>query len=181
VSELDEAWALALAAAEDQARAAGRTDLTEYLAVRNTNDLKRKIGKDWLLETFASLAAEANLAGAAIEIKHQDGHRFQVGNATMVGSSVGLKKGVRALLVAAGWPRVPQDGFIRGGGLALGNVQHLGMKRANEELRLLLDPHGAPLWVVENKIEGHSQIRESDLRSHIAILLADSRTSRRHS
>ena len=181
MSELDEAWALALAAAEDQARAAGRTDLTEYLAVRNTNDLKRKIGKDWLLETFASLAAEANLAGAAIEIKHQDGHRFQVGNATMVGSSVGLKKGVRALLVAAGWPRVPQDGFIRGGGLALGNVQHLGMKRANEELRLLLDPHGAPLWVVENKIEGHSQIRESDLRSHIAILLADSRTSRRHS
>ena len=72
MSELDEAWALALAAAEDRARAAGRSDLTEYLALRNTNDLKRKIGKAWLLETFESLAAEANAAGAAIEISRQD-------------------------------------------------------------------------------------------------------------
>lgn len=181
MSELDEAWALALAEAEDQARAAGRTDLTEYLALRNTNDLKRKIGKDWLLETFAGLANRANAGGAALEISRQDGHRFKVGNATMVGSSLSFKKGVRVLMVEAGWPRIPVDGFIRGGGLAMGSIQHLGMKRANEELRLLLDAGGAPLWVVENKVEGHSQIHESDLQSHIVILLADSRVSPRHS
>jgi len=180
VSELDEAWALALAAAEDRARAAGRSDLTEYLALRNTNDLKRKIGKAWLLETFESLAGEANAAGAAIEISRLDGHRFKVGNATMVGTSLSLKKGVRVLLVEAGWPRVPRDGFIRGGGLALGNIQHLGMKRANEELRLLLEPGGSPLWIVENQNQGHSEVRESDLRNHIAILLADSRISPAH-
>lgn len=175
MSELDEAWALALAAAEDRARAAGRADLTEYLALRNTNDLKRKIGKAWLMETFESFAGEANTTGAAIEIARLDDHRFKVGNATMVGSGLSLRKGVRVLLVEAGWPRTPRDGFIRGGGLALGNIQHLGMKRANKELRLLLDPAGSPLWVTENKIEGHADVRESDLRNHIAILLEDSR------
>ena len=98
----------------------------------------------------------------------------------MVGSSVSLKKGVRKVLVEAGWPRVPRDGFIRGGGLAVGTIQHLGMKRANEDLRLLLDPDGTPLWVIEHKNQGHLEVRESNLRSHIAILLTDSRLSTRH-
>jgi len=47
VSELDEAWALALAEAEQRARVAGRHDLAEYLALRNSNDLLRKTGIDW--------------------------------------------------------------------------------------------------------------------------------------
>jgi hypothetical protein len=175
VSELDEAWALALAAAEDRARAAGRADLTEYLSLRNANDLKRKIGKDWLLDTFANLAAEANAAGAAIQIALEDKHSFKVGAASMVGSSVSLGKGVRMLLVEVGWPRIPRDGFIRGGGLALAGIRHFGIKAANQTLRLLLNPDGSPCWVVEGKFEGHSEIHEADLRKHITVLLDDSR------
>lgn len=181
VSELDEAWALALAVAEDRARAAGRADLTEYLSLRNANDLKRKIGKEWLLETFATLAAEANAGGAAIQISREDEHRFKVGNASMVGSSVKLGRGLRTLLIEAGWPRIPRDGFIRGGGLALADIRHVGIKTANQKLRLLLSPDGSPCWVVENKVEGHSEIQEADLRNHIKILLDDSRIRPAHS
>jgi len=180
VSELDEAWALALAEAEDRARAAGRADLTEYLSLRNANDLIRKIGKGWLLDTVATLAAEANAAGAAIEIARNDGHRFKVGNSSMVGSSVSLKKGVRMLLIEVGWPRIPGDGFIRGGGLALANIRHKGLKSANQELRLLTNSDGTPSWVVENKIDGHSEIHEGDLRKHIALFLDDSRVRSLH-
>ncbi len=42
VSELDEAWAAALAEAEQKARLAGRKDVAEYLSLRNSNDLLRK-------------------------------------------------------------------------------------------------------------------------------------------
>lgn len=181
MSELDEAWALALAAAEHRARAAGRADVTEYLSLRSANDLTRKIGKDWLLETFATLAADANVAGAAIHISREEGHRFKVGNASMVGSGLSLKKGVRVLFVEVGWPRIPRDGFIRGGGLALANIRHLGIKSASEGLRLLLDPGGAPRWVVQDKSRDHPQILEGDLRNHITILLDDSRIRPAHS
>ena len=181
MSELDEAWTLALAEAEERARLAGRADLTEYLSLRNANDLKRRIGKDWLLETFATLAAEANARGTAIKISREEEHRFKVGNSSMVGSSVKLERGVRTLLIEAGWPRIPRDGFIRGGGLAMAEIRHLGLKPANQILRLLLNPNGSPCWVVENKVEGHSEIHEADLRSHLRILLADSRIRPGHS
>ena len=46
VSELDETWAAALAEAEGRARAAGRSDLSEYLALRSSNDLLRKTACD---------------------------------------------------------------------------------------------------------------------------------------
>jgi hypothetical protein len=175
VSELDEAWALALTEAEEHARAAGRADLTDYLSLRNANDLMRKTGKDWLLDSFVNLAAEANSAGAAIEVKREDHHRFKVGNAGMVGNSVSLAKGVRILLVEVGWPRIPGDGFISGGGLALANIRHLGLKSRDQTLRLLLNPDNSPCWVIENTTSGHIAIHESDLRSHIGILLNYSR------
>lgn len=181
MSELDEAWAQALLEAEDRARAAGRADLTEYLSLRNANDLIRKIGKTWLLNTFASLAAQANATGAAIQITQEDAHHFKEGNASMVGSSMSLAKGVRRLQVEVGWPRTPRDGFIRGGGLALANIKHLGIKAANQELRLVVDPDRSPHWVIENKVEGHSEIHEADLQNHITILLDDSRIRPSHS
>lgn len=175
MSELDEAWALALTEAEERARAAGRADLTDYLTLRNANDLMRKTGKDWLLDTFVNLALEANSAGAAIEVKREEHHRFKVGNAGLVGNSVRLAKGVRTLLVEVGWPRIPGDGFIRGGGLALANIRHFGIKSRDQALRLLLNPDGSPIWVIENTHGEHAAIHASDLRSHIAILLNLSR------
>src|SRR6185295_6214819 len=118
MSELDEAWAAALSEAERRARLAGRSDIADYLSLKNSNDLLRTAGVEWLLAEFTSLAAQANRAGASIQISKQEEHRFKVGASTMVGHVITFKNGVRTLYVEAGWPRVPRDGVVRGGGLA---------------------------------------------------------------
>jgi hypothetical protein len=171
MSELDEAWAVALAEAEGRARAAGRSDLSKYLALRNANDLSRKIGADWLVTAFTTVAGEANRAGASLQNKTEDTHRFKVGNATMVGPRLSLENGVRRLAVEVGWPRTPRDGFIRGGGLACANLKHLGMKSASEQLRLIPDPAGTPQWIVQEHEEGFREFHEADVRRHVSILL----------
>ena len=167
MSELDEAWAAALSEAERRARLAGRRDIADYLSLKNSNDLLRKAGVDWLLAEFTALAAEANRAGASIQIFQQQGHRFKIGSSTMVGHLITFTNGVRTLYVEAGWPRVPRDGFVRGGGLACANIRHLGIRTANEELLLTKSHKGTPVW----KSLKHASLHESHMRRHIAILL----------
>lgn len=182
MSELDEAWALALADAEARARAAGRKDISEYLALRSANDLIRKIGSDWLLTTFEKVAGEANCSGAGIHIAREDKHRFKVVTAGMVGSRLSLGKGVRRLSVETGWPRTPRDGFIRGGGLACANIRHLGIRSKNEDLRLVLSSRGIPSWIARGDQRGTgSEIHETDIKNHLAILLDDSRIESKRS
>lgn len=176
MSELDEAWALGLAKAAASARAAGRKDIAEYLALRHSNDLMRTIGSEWLLTLFTTVAGEANRAGAAIQISTEPAHNFKVGHANMVGRRLSLASGVRILLVEAGWPRAPRDGFIRGGGLACANIKHRGIKSANEELRLIVDNGDTPSWVTQGRSQS-AALHESNVRKHIAILLDDSRRS----
>ncbi len=171
MSELDEAWALALAEAEQRARVAGRNEVAEYLALRNSNDLLRKIGIEWLITTFTSLAAQANRVGSSIQSSNEDGHRFRVGNATMVGSLLTLRYGVRTLTIEAGWPRAPRDGIVRGGGLACANIKHLGIKSANEELLLIRSQSDKPCWVELEKRGRRIEVHEASARNHIAILL----------
>jgi hypothetical protein len=168
MGELDEAWAAALSEAERRARLAGRKDVAEYLSLKNSNDLLRTAGVDWLVSAFTNLAGDANRAGASIQISKQDSHRFQTGSSTMVGHLLTLMNGVRTLYVEAGWPRTPRDGFVHGGGLACANIRHMGIKAASEELLLAKSPSGAPAWKSASK--GHSFL-ESGIRRHIAILL----------
>lgn len=170
MSELDEVWALALAEAEQKARLAGRRDLADYLALRNSNDLLRKAGIDWLLASFTTLAGEANRAGASIQTSSADGHRFRVGTSTMVGRLVTLTNGVRRLSVEAGWPRVPRDGIVRGGGLAAAHILHLGIRSAGDELLLSKTSSGSPQWTLLNR--NGSILHESDIRRHLNLLLA---------
>jgi hypothetical protein len=87
----------------------------------------------------------------------------------MVGHLVTLVNGVRTLSVEAGWPRVPRDGIVRGGGLACANIRHVGIRAASEELLLAKTSSGAPGWKSTTKNRHH--LHESDIRRHIAILL----------
>lgn len=167
MSELDEAWAAALSEAEHRARLAGRGDIADYLSLKNSNDLLRKAGVDWLLAEFTTLAADANRAGESIQMSKHEWHRFKIGSSTMVGHLITFTKGVRTLYVEAGWPRVPRDGVVRGGGLACANIRHLGIRTANEELLLTKSQKGTPVW----KSLKHASLHESHLRRHIAILL----------
>lgn len=175
MSDLDEAWAMALSEAERRARMGGRTDVAQYLALRNSNDLLRKTAVNWLMETALQLAGEANRKGASIQIANDPQHRFQVGNATMVGRLLTLTFGVRSLLVEAGWPRTPQDGFIKGGGLACGSLRHRGIKSASQELQLMRAPAGSPRWVAQGKDGIAVYVDELKLKVHLATLLDHTR------
>ncbi len=168
MSELDEAWAAALFEAERQARLTGRKDIADYLTLRNSNDLLRKAGVDWLIAGFTSLAGDANRAGASIRIATQEGHRFRTGNSTMVGHQLTLMNGVRTLYVEAGWPRTPGDGIMRGGGLACASIRHLRIRNASEELLLTKSHIGAPAW--KSSATKHT-LHEADMRRHLKILL----------
>ena len=169
MSELDEAWAAALSEAEQKAQLAGRKDVAEYLSLKNSNDLLRQAGVQWLIESFTIAAGEANRAGASIKISKTEGHRFRTGTSTMVGQLVTLVNGVRTLVVEAGWPRVPRDGIVHGGGLACANIRHMGIRAASEELLLAKKSSGAPGWKSATKNRPH--LHESDIHHHIAILL----------
>jgi hypothetical protein len=170
MSELDEAWELALAEATRRARGAGRADIARYLDLRSRNDLLRRAAIDWLAATFTALAADANRKGAAIQIQRQDTHRFRRGSATMVGPQLTLRNGVRSLVIETGWPRTPRDGFIRGGGLACANLKHLGRKQLNVELTLVSSASGSPQWFVLDEDRPTSLVNESHLRHHLAHL-----------
>jgi hypothetical protein len=169
MSELDEAWAAALSEAEQKARLAGRADVAAYLSLKHSNDLLRKAGVQWLIESFTVAAGEANRGGASIQIARQDDHRFRMGSSTMVGQLVTLTFGVRTLLVEAGWPRVPRDGIVRGGGLACANIRHLGLRGASEELLLAKTSNGTPGW--KSLTTQRPTLHASDIHYHILVLL----------
>jgi hypothetical protein len=173
MSELDAEWERRVAEGEARARAAGRGDVADYLALRATNDAARAEGIRWLVEAFTALAAHANRAGASLAVKLEDAHRFRVGHSTMVGRRLTLSAGVRALTVEAGWPRAPRDGVVRGGGLACARVSHFGLRAAGEELLLARDgDEGEPRWLSVAEGGARHDFDESRARAHLALLLA---------
>ena len=174
MSELEEAWELALAEANSRARAAGRADIARYLDLRTQNDLLRRTAVDWLTATLTSLAGEANRNGAAIQIERQDPHRFRRGSATMVGIQLTLRRGVRALSIESGWPRTPRDGIVRGNGLACANIKHFGRHRSNAELLLARPPGLGPQWFVLEKTGTRVPFTETLARDHFSALMNES-------
>ena len=172
MSELEEAWELALAEATRRARSAGRADIARYLDLRAQNDLLRRTAIDWLTATLTSLAGEANRNGAAIQIERQDPHRFRRGSATMVGIQLTLRRGVRALSIESGWPRTPRDGIVRGNGLACANIKHFGRHRSNAELLLARSSDGAPEWLLIEKTGDQTPLSEAHIREHFSLLMA---------
>lgn len=172
VGELDAEWAQTLSEAERRARAAGRSDVGDYLALRAANDQARAAGIKWLIETFTRLAGEANRVGAGINVERDEAHRFSVGDATMIGTRLVLRVGLRALTIEAGWPRAPADGIVRGGGLANAKVSHFGNSAANDKLLLVrTDKDGAPQWLVLEPIGSRTEFLERCISNHINKLL----------
>lgn len=144
--------------------------MAEYLILRATNDLARGVGCDWLFATFNAFAAEANRAGASISIAQEDAHRFRVGMSTMVGRKLTLRAGVRELVVEAGWPRAPQDGIVRGGGLAAARISHFGDRARAASLLLMQTAHNAPQWVIVTETNARPPLHEEHVRQHVVRL-----------
>ncbi|MFN2454649.1 MAG: hypothetical protein ABR577_10565 [Pyrinomonadaceae bacterium] len=170
MNEFEDTLAKVLVEAERRARLSGRGDVAEYLHLRASNDALRAAGIEWLTETFEWLAAEINRAGNRVEIEHQTAHHFSIGAATMVGTSLTLRKGVRALTIEAGWPRAPQHGIVRGGGLAHARIKHFGERGISEELLLIRSEDGAPRWFVIGTDDARTQFMETRAYQHVAKL-----------
>jgi len=173
MSELDEAWESALAEAKRRAHASGRADIAQYLALRAQNDFLRRTAIDWLVDTLTAFAGDANRRGAAIQIELSDAHKFHVGPATMVGTKLTLRHGVRTLSIESGWPRTPRDGIVRGNGLACANLKHLGRPRRNAHLLLARSAGGTPQWFILEKDASRSLFTEAHARAHLSILIED--------
>ncbi len=174
MGELEDAWEVALSEAMRRAHVGGRPDIARYLDLRAQNDLLRRAAADWLTTTFTSLAGAANRHGAGILMEQKDGHRFRRGPATMVGTQLTLRRGVRALTIECGWPRAPRDGIVRGTGLACANIKHLGRHRSNAELLLARSSKGTPQWLIVEKTDARSPVTEAAVRQHFSILLSES-------
>lgn len=172
VNELDAEWENRLRQAEERARGAGRRDVAQYLSLRAVNDTARAVGVEWLLESFTVLAGEANRAGGGLSLARAEAHRFRAGNSTMVGTQLTLRAGVRALTVEAGWPRAPQDGIVRGGGLASARISHFGDRAAGEDLLLVREADGAPRWLVLEATGARTALFAERMRRHLTKLLA---------
>ncbi len=152
-------------------RAARGGAAADYLALRATNDQMRERGVGALIDAFTALAGEANRRGASVMLARTEAHRFSVGNSTMVGPKVVLTNGVRSLTIEAGWPRMPRDGIVRGQGLACARITHFGDRTAGEDLLLVLDEAGAPLWLSVGDGRTRAEFLEESLRRHLLKLL----------
>lgn len=167
----DEEYERRLAEARERAGASGRGDVLEYLHLKAANDALRARGVEWLFDSLNHLAGELNRKGAGLSFARTDAHRFRVGNSTMVGTRLVLRRGLRAVTVEAGWPRVPRDGIVRGGGLASALVGHFGDRRAGEELLLLPSDAGDARWFIIEQNGARTELLDERLRRHLIRLL----------
>jgi hypothetical protein len=172
MNELDAEWERRVAEASEVARAAGRADVADYLALRATNDLARAVGVAWLLDAFTALADEAMLRGADLRLAREDAHSFRAAHSTMIGERLTIRAGpVRALTVEAGWPRTPRDGIVRGNGLARALVTHFGDRAPGEELLLVRAGDEAPRWLTLSEPGARADFDESRARAHLTKLI----------
>lgn len=171
MSGFDEDYERKMYEARERARGGGRNDVLEYLDLKAANDEARTRAIEWLFELFTAAAGELNRAGAGLTLARTESHRFRVGNSTMVGTRLVLRRGVRALTVEAGWPRGPRDGIVRGGGLASAAIGHFGAPRAGCELLLVPDAHTDARWFVIEKTGDRTELHPSHLRRHLTHLL----------
>jgi len=170
VSEIDDIWAEMLdKRGRDQAPAQGRV-MADFIALKATNDQVRQRAVDWLLGQFTEMAGVANRHNIPIEIERSDTHNFSAYGANMVGIKTNLRHGIRCLTIEAGWTRMPRDGFMRGGALAVARISHFGIKRHGADLALLKTGE-VPAWHEIDRENVARPIELTDLRRHMAVLI----------
>ena len=169
MTEYDERWADLPDEIIDFARTLARNDLSDLVALKASNDAIRQRSVDWLLRVFWELAGQLNRRNIPIEVERHEPHNFAAFKANMVGIKVNFRYGVRCLTVEAGWTRLPSDGFMRGGALAVAHISHFGLKRHSSDLALLkIDDR--PQWHSIDSDNMARPIEVPDLARHLAIL-----------
>ncbi|HLM03001.1 MAG TPA: hypothetical protein VK400_18255 [Pyrinomonadaceae bacterium] len=173
MNELNEFWANSIGEAISRARAQGQHDLADYLSLKSTNDEIRAASCRWLFEALLEIAHEEMRGGLPLKIENENPYRFEMNQATMVGSLLEFTHGIRRLSAEAGWTRTPQDGFMRGGALACARLAHFGQAKHNAEL-ILVRPSAAdsaPQWLAVDRAGVRTPFDSNNLREHFRIFL----------
>lgn len=171
MNELNETWARMMEEAIAKAHASGRSDVVEYLQLKAANDSIRAAGVEWLFDSMFEIASNLNRNNLQITIENEDSHSFVYGNATLTGSLVRFRQGVRCLSVEAGWTRTPNDGFMRGGILAAARIIHFGISRYNVELVLVRGKEEVANWFTVDKNSERVLLDSNHLNKHFQIFL----------
>jgi sugar phosphate isomerase/epimerase len=170
MDELDEIWQRLLDEAAAKAKTTANSDVADYLTLKAGNDAMRSAGCRWLFDSFLELSEEANRRGIRLDVENENPHRFSIGPATMVGSLLRFRLGVRNLTVEAGWTRTPADGFMRGGSLANARISHFGISKANADLMLVRQNENlAPQWFSVQSNNSRNLLSSNDLRQHFKV------------
>jgi hypothetical protein len=147
--------------------------VAEYLALRAANDRLRERGKQWLWNTLDVLCSET---AAPLQVGRQE-WQFKSGAVTLVGERFGARLNGRTLLVEAGWPRLPEHGFIPEGGLAMARIglSQNTMLEARTVAELVLKKQSAaePAWFLTARQTPGERLTQSHLRSCLNLLLSD--------
>src|SRR5262252_6030916 len=133
----------------------GNRDIAaEYLALKAANDELRERGKKWLWNALDVICSEISRELSArndppLQVGRQE-WRFKVEASTMVGERFGARYREKTLIVEAGWPREPQDGFVPDLGLArarIGLSQNVMLEASIvAEIILKRRNSGDPVW-----------------------------------
>jgi hypothetical protein len=167
MNELDRIWPQMLDEAARSAVASGRHQLAEYIRLKATNDAIRTAAAGWLIDTFIELASEAMRDRFNLAVEREEPYSFKRGNSTLVGTLIEVRQGVRKLRLAVGWTRAPSHGIMQKGALAYARFTHLGMPKANAEIRLI---HGTdlPQWLSNDD----KPVGTEDIAKHLSVLLS---------
>lgn len=166
MNELDEVWAGMLESALAKAKADNRGDVADYITLKAMNDAIRQTSIQWLFGSMLEIAGN----DPQNTIENENPHRFAFSGATMVGSLLRLRRGVRCLTVEAGWTRTPNDGFMRGGALATARLTHFGLAKHNTDI-LLINLNGSPSWFAIAKDGSRVLFNSIQLNEHYRIFL----------
>jgi hypothetical protein len=170
VAEISEFWDEILNRKAGDIGAPEHRVVADFIALKATNDEIRQRAVDGLIASFTELAAHANRHNVPIEIDRKEPHNFAAYGANMVGIKTSFRHGIRCLSVEAGWTRLPGDGFMRGGALAVAHVRHFGLKQHGMDLALLKTDE-RPAWF---EIDSDNTARPVKLESfirHMSLLI----------
>ncbi len=170
MDELDEIWQQKMQKAVLHAEISGRNDIAEYLALKMSNDAIRAESSKWLFNSFIEIFQNHH-QNALIELETNNPHEFEMKKATIVGSRLRFRHGLRCLDVEAGWTRTPKDGFMRGNALAFAKISHFGMVKNNHELHLKKS-ETVPQWFVVDVFGNEQLVKLEYLQTHFHIFVS---------
>jgi hypothetical protein len=168
MNEIDEVWQKMMQNAVQEAKITGRNDIAEYIELKLTNDTIRSESSKWLFNSLTEIFQNHNKKDA-VTLETENPHRFEMNNASMVGSRLRFNFGVRCLDVEAGWTRTPTDGFMRKNALAVAKISHFGIPKSNQQL-VLLKTESVPKWFILDINDQIELLRLDHLHGHFSKL-----------